>query len=176
MFGMNLFDECVELIKQWKPQQKYSTEEDYKKDLRDFLFKSLNRESPFYGKRSINVKEEVGRSLCDIAIGREVGIEIKFGKNGKIKQGEIDRLKGQVERHRIDYQGGIIVVLVGDVDDYSFEDIRENLNRLYYLINRDFGFGLNIFNLRLINKSHSKKESIKSQDTYGLGNSIKDLF
>jgi len=168
MFGDGLFNECLKLVKEWKPKQKYILEDDYKRDLREFLFTSLNKEDMFGQKRNINVIEESGRSLCDIAVAKKVGIELKYGKDGKIRQGDIDRLKGQVERHRLDYPEGIIVVLVGDADDYSEANVRENLNRLYNLINNGYG---NQFNLTLINKSHSKKESEKksSSDSFDFG-------
>lgn len=162
MFGAGLFDECVELINRWKPKQKYPNEDGYKKDLREFLFKNLNRQDYLHGSRNINVKEEAGRSLCDLAIGRNVGVELKLGKKGKIKQTEIDRLHGQVGRHKREYSEGVIVVLVGDINNYSEAEVRETLQRLSDLIG-GADFGLQQFRLKLINKSDNKIEPVKQK-------------
>lgn len=166
MLGTSLFDECADLIKKWQPQ-KYPTESEYKKDLRKFLFEKLNKRDFFSGSsRNINVNEESSRSLCDLGINRIVGIELKFGKNGKISKSERDRLHGQCYGHRKEYSEGVIVVLVGDINDYSEADVKETLRGLSQLING--GFGLNQYKIGLVNKSHTKiqKQKPKSQNPF----------
>lgn len=135
MFGIDLFNECLELIKnKWKPKT-YSDELGYKKDLRNFLFDELNKGDTFSGPRHINVRDESGISRCDLAVNRDVGIELKFGKDGKIKKSEIDRLYGQVGGHRKEYSQGVIIVLVGNVDKFSEADVRAKLQDISDLIN-----------------------------------------
>ncbi len=158
MFGDSLFNRCINLIKIWKPKQRYNEELNYRDDLRDFLFVELNKQNFFsFGQsEKINVKIESSRSLCDIAIGRAIGIELKFSKNGKIKKAEIDRLYGQIAGHKKEYSQGIILVLVGDVDDYSEAEIRDKLKELNSSFNVN-SLGLNRFYLGLVNKSNKKQ-------------------
>ncbi|MFH0701069.1 MAG: hypothetical protein V2A62_01385 [Candidatus Woesearchaeota archaeon] len=158
MFGNGLFTRCIELIKVWKPQQNYLDELKYRDDLRDFLFKELNKPNPlsFGNPERINVRIESSRSLCDIAIDRSIGIELKFSETGKMKKAEIDRLYGQIAGHKKEYSQGIIVVLVGEVDDYSEAEVRERLEELHTSFNNS-GLGLNQYHLDLINKSNSKQ-------------------
>jgi len=156
MFGNEIFIQCVKILKIWQPKQNYSNEKDYQDDLRDFLFKELNKPRPFsFGEdNQINIKSESGRSKCDLAVGRAVGIELKFSKTGKIKISDIDRLDGQVRRHIKDYSQGVIVVLVGDINCYSEADVKDKINEIKQSINNSLG--LNTYNLGLVNKSYNK--------------------
>jgi hypothetical protein len=158
MFGDSLFNRCINLIKIWKPKQRYAEELKYRNDLRDFLFAELNKQNSFsFGQsEKINVRIETGRSLCDIAIGRAIGIELKFSKDGKMKKAEIDRLYGQIAGHKKEYSQGIIIVLVGEVNDYSEAEIRDKLKELHNSFNGN-GLGLNQFDLGLVNKSDNKQ-------------------
>src|SRR3989338_578060 len=110
MFGNNLFDECVAIIKAWKLKQQYPDEKYYKKELLNLLQEKLNEQtsSMFSQKQHFNIRDESGRSLCDIGINRKVGIELKKGKNGKIPKTEINRLQGQIEDYELDYPEGVI--------------------------------------------------------------------
>ncbi len=165
MFGMDLFDECIGLIDRWKPKQKYPKELKYRNDLMDFLQEKLNNSNDilFGNRRNVLVKKEDGRGLCDIAVGnRRVGIELK--KDLKTKS-QINRLQGQIDDYEEDYQEGVIVVLVGNTDQYIENDLR---NKLQKKINKSGGLGLNQFRLKLINKSDNKIVSVKpkSQNSF----------
>jgi len=170
MLGMGLFDEVVKIINQWRPQKKYPNETKYRDDLMNFIHDRLNdpRKNMFFGRRNVLVRKEDSRSLCDIAVERSVGIELKFGKNGKISKKEIDRLHGQIGGYRKEYSEGIIVVLVGEVDKFSEAEVRKKLEDLYDLINRA-NFGLQQFRIKLINKSDSKiRKSGEKSQIFGL--------
>jgi len=159
MFGMNLFDECIDLINKWQPKQKYSKELNYRDDLMDFLQERLNNfKDMFSGNRNVLVKKEDGRGLCDIAVGnRRVGIELK--KDLKSKS-QINRLQGQIDDYEDDYQEGVIVVLVGNTNKYVENDLR---NKLQKKLNKFGDLGLNQFRIKLINKSDNKIVSMNSK-------------
>ncbi len=168
MFGDNLFDECVRVIENWMPND-FSIEKEYQNDLREFLFKTIGRDN------NVNIKLENSRALCDIAIGRLIGIELKFGKNGKISKSEIDRLHGQVAGHIKEYSEGIIIVLVGDVNKYSEADVKDKLRDLYNLINE--GNYFEDYPMKLINKSKQKiKKQKKEQESSDNELGLLDLF
>ena len=106
-----LFEECVEIVDIWKPKKEYPKEELYRDDLIDFLFDKLNEEE------HVKVVKEAGRGLCDIAVGnKRVGIELK--RNLKNKS-EMNRLQGQVDDYEDEYEEGIIIVLVGEIDKFG---------------------------------------------------------
>lgn len=82
MFRLSLFEEVVNLIKEWESKKKYSYESKYRDDLLKFLREKLNRNEQFFGIRlyqyqRLSITKEDGRGLCDIAINKEIGIEIK---------------------------------------------------------------------------------------------------
>ena len=88
----SLFDTVLQTIKDWNPQAEYSTESKYRDDLLAFLRKKLNRSgsgafsSPIWGFDSSGqhfIKKEAGRSLADIAIDDEIGIELAESKTKK---------------------------------------------------------------------------------------------
>jgi len=170
MFGMSLFYEVFEIIKQWKPQQKYSNELEYRNDLMDFIYNKLNYSGNiFFGNRSILVRKEDGRGLCDIAVGnRQVGIELK--KDLKSKS-QINRLQGQIDDYEDDYKEGIIIVLVGNVNKYVENELRHKLQKK---LNKSNVFGLQQFRIKLINKSDNnirkstRKPEQKPQNIFGL--------
>jgi len=155
MFGESLFDICISAINSWKPVR-HLDESGYKKDLRLFLFKKLNRpKTDAFGRNEqVNVSEEGSKSLCDIAVNRSLGIELKFGKDGKIKKQKIDASKNQALQYRKEYSQGIIVVLVGDVDNHSVTEVESQLNDLSNLINSNMISSRYL--ISCINKSHKK--------------------
>lgn len=155
MFGLTLFDECVNLINHWVPKQKYPNELKYRDDLMDFLYGKLNKSGDVLSEsRNVKLKKEASRSLCDIGVGdQQVGIELK--KDLKSKS-QINRLQGQIEDYEDDYKEGVIVVLVGKVDKYVENDLR---HKLIKKLNKSISFGLQQFRIKLINKSDSKIQS-----------------
>ena len=81
----SLFDDVFQTISDWNPKAEYSTESKYRDDLIAFLRENLNPEndvysSPIWGfdsSRHHFLKKEAGRSLADIGIDDEIGIELK---------------------------------------------------------------------------------------------------
>ena len=121
----SLFDEVYTIVSSWVPKETYSKEGDYRDELTSYLRKHLNESSGGFmvgPQRKHTIKTEHGRSLADIAIDRQVGIEIK--RNLK-KKADIDRLKGQVSRFKKDYRMGVIVVLVGKIYEEAVDEVRE---------------------------------------------------
>lgn len=169
MFGAGLFDRCVEIIKQWEPKKKYSKEPDYRDDLMDFLNDKLNSSGgPILGSldnRTIKIKREASRSLCDIGVGNnQVGIELK--RNLKSKS-QINRLQGQIEDYENDYKEGVIVVLVGKTGKYVVNNVRDKLQKK---LDKSMGFGMQQFRIKLINKSFNRPESArKTKSPFDLG-------
>ncbi|MFQ6020514.1 MAG: hypothetical protein ACE5J4_00635 [Candidatus Aenigmatarchaeota archaeon] len=166
MFGMSLFDEVVEIINQWKPQQKYPNELKYRDDLMNFIHDRLSSSTNMlFGTKNILIRKEDGRGLCDIAVGnRKVGIELK--KDLKSKS-QINRLQGQIDDYEDDYEEGVIVVLVGNVNKYVENELKHKLQKK---LDKSPGFGLQQFRIKLINKSNNKIRKLrdKSQNIFGL--------
>lgn len=156
---MGLFDECITLINEWKPKQKYPNELKYRDDLMSFLYEKFNNSNNFFsGNRNVLVKKEDGRGLCDIAIGnRLVGIELKKDLKSKT---QINRLQGQIEDYEDDYSEGVIVVLVGNTDVYVENDLRHKLTKK---LDKYGIMGLNQFRIKLINKCDNLIKQKNSQ-------------
>ncbi len=166
MIGSSLFDKCLRAIEKWNPK-KYSKELDYKNALRDFLSEELNKLNTldFGNKTRVYVKKEPkNRSYCDLSINRQIGVELKFGKEGKISRKQINELQGQVLGHIREYPGGVIVILVGKVDKESEENVELELNRIHLLFSQN-DFGINQYHLKLRNKSTNKKSLRKNNNS-----------
>jgi hypothetical protein len=74
----NLGDNVYNLIKEWEPEKKYSTESGYRDDLISFLREELNHDTPFgFNTSKARIVPEDGRNLCDIGINNQIGIELK---------------------------------------------------------------------------------------------------
>jgi hypothetical protein len=131
----SLFDTVLQTIKDWNPQAEYSTENKYRDDLLAFLRKNLNRSgsdafsSPIWGFDSLGqhfIKKEAGRSLADIGIDDEIGIELKLNLK---RRSQINRLVGQV----VDYLRGyshVIIVLCGHTKQEAVDVLKHNLKRI----------------------------------------------
>jgi hypothetical protein len=92
------------LIKEWKPSS-CESEKDYEKSLYTHLEKG-----GLEGK--ITKQYGVGRSKVDIAVGKDVFVELK--KDLK-NTGQLQRLIGQLEIYSKDLNN-VIIVLCGEVD------------------------------------------------------------
>lgn len=160
----DIFGDCIELIKTWKPKQKYNNENQYREDLMDFLMRKLNDNSNqvlFTPQRRISITKDDGRGLCDIGIDRKIGIELKKDLKSKRK---IDTLIGQIVNEYLRYEH-VIVVLVGNTDKYSLEILKDKISDLNEKYNNPvFNYGPKI---RLIDKSGLIKEEIK-KDSYDI--------
>jgi len=165
MFGKGLFDECLDLVRKWKPKREYPNELKYRDDLMDFLHDNLNQSNnPFSEKRNIRIKKEASRSLCDIGIGNsQIGIELK--KDLKTKS-QINRLQGQIEDYEDDYNEGVIVVLVGKIDKYVENDLLHKLNKR---LNNSMNFRVQQFKIKLVNKSTNKNKEAPKRNNNPFG-------
>ena len=155
----SLFDTVLQTIKDWNPQAEYSTESKYRDDLLAFLRKKLNRSgsgafsSPIWGFDSSGqhfIKKEAGRSLADIAIDDEIGIELKLNLKRK---SQINRLVGQV----VDYLSGysyVIIVLCGHTEQEAVGVLKHNLKRIIRSSSSPFGQEKLI---RIVSKDISQK-------------------
>jgi len=122
-----LFEDVVRAINKWRPKKKYSREPQYRDDLLDFLREELNESHPFgLFSRRVSIIPEHGRGLCDIAVDRKVGIELK--KDLKTKS-QVDRLFGQINLYRKEYED-IIVVLVGETNKNALEMLKDHISDL----------------------------------------------
>ncbi|MEM4365068.1 MAG: hypothetical protein QXJ44_04065 [Candidatus Nitrosocaldus sp.] len=151
MFRSSLFEEVVNLIKEWEPKKKYSYESKYRDDLLKFLREKLNRNEGFFGIRlyqyqRLSITKEDGRGLCDIAINKEIGIEIKKDLKNK---SQVDRLIGQIIGYKKEYQD-LIIVLVGNTNDDMVESLRNTIVDLYP---NTLSINLRSQRVKIINKS-----------------------
>ena len=128
MFSMSLFDRILRAVENWEPEKDYSEERGYRGDLLDFLREELNETEPFaIGlQRRIKVSPESGRHLCDMGVGKEIGIELKKDLRS-LKQ--VDQLTGQLNRFLREYSN-LIVVLVGEVDNNAYEELENQIKDL----------------------------------------------
>jgi len=160
-----LFEDTIRIVKRWKPK-KFSNEKEYTNDLVDFLryeFKGNHNSFEIGIQRRISVTKEDGRGLCDIAINKKIGIELK--KDLKSKS-EINRLVGQTVGYKKDYQD-VIIVLVGDTKEDALELLKDDISELRQ---NDIGFGLNQEpRIKVIDKALRTKNRKKTYSPYNFG-------
>ncbi|MCW4016497.1 MAG: hypothetical protein NWF06_09020 [Candidatus Bathyarchaeota archaeon] len=129
-----LFNDVLHTVSTWNPKAEYLTERKYRDDLLEFLQEQLNSDSTPYSSAIWGldplshhfVKKEAGRSLADIAIDNEIGIELK--RNLKHKS-QINRLVGQV----VDYLNAyscVIIVLCGRTEREAVSILKYNLKTI----------------------------------------------
>ena len=160
MLNDSLFEDTISIIKNWTPEKQYSDEKGYHDDLIDVIREEINQvNNTIFGRQNrVSVTKENGRSLCDIGINREIGIELKKDLNSKSK---VDRLVGQIQGFKKDYQD-LIIVLVGKTDKESLEGIKDRISDL----TRNSGFGFNKEpRIRIIEKSSNRKDVAKKEIT-----------
>ena len=165
MFG-SLFEDTIRIIKRWNPGKKFSNEKGYSNDLTNFLRYEFNEnQSPLtLGIPSrVSVIKEDGRGLCDIAINRKIGIELK--KELKSKS-QIDRLAGQIIDYKKDYQN-IIIVLVGTTKKAALESLKD---KIFDLTKNDIGLGFNQGSIiKVIDKASEPNKRKKPSSPFGFG-------
>lgn len=125
--------DVLHAISIWEPKSEYTTELKYRNDLITFLRETLNAEasasSAIWGFEHSGyhfIKKEDGRSLADIGIDDEIGIELK--RNLKQKT-QINRLVGQVVDFLNSYSF-VIVVLCGKVEPEAVAVLKYNLKQI----------------------------------------------
>lgn len=154
----SLFEDTIKKIKKWKPTKKFSKELKYSNDLADFLRDEFNE-----NQSRVSVTKEDGRGLCDIAINKKIGIELKKDLKNK---SEIDRLAGQIIDYKKDYED-IIIVLVGDTKRDALEVLKDKIS---YLDERDAGVffeqGLRIEVIEKGDRTNERKKPRKDNDDW----------
>lgn len=117
-YAWNRLRTVTDLIEEWKPRDG-EVESDYEKSLHDFLKRQLTfvKITRQYG---------AGRIKCDIAIGKDVMLELKMGIRSTSK---LQRLLGQIDLYRREWNKPIVVVLLGESDEDLLHDLHRSLNR-----------------------------------------------
>jgi len=155
----SFFDTVLQTIKEWNPQAEYSSENKYRDDLLVFLRKKLNGSgsdafsSPIWGFYSSGqhfIKKEAGRSLADIGIDDEIGIELKLNLKRRSK---INRLVGQIVDYLREYSY-VIIVLCGHTEKEAVYVLKHNLKRIIISFSSPFGQEKLI---RIVSKDRSQK-------------------
>jgi hypothetical protein len=108
----------LEAVREWQPQS-HKLESEYERDLQDFLrkrfrFKKITRQ---YG---------AARVKCDLAVGDDVMIELKAGFRSTQK---LQRLIGQVELYKKEWDKLLIVILLGDTEEDLLHDLHDRTRR-----------------------------------------------
>lgn len=80
----------------------------------------------FLSHKKISIRKENGRGLCDIAVDRRIGIELK--KDFKEKK-QINRLIGQIVDYKREYED-LIIVFVGNTDKNALDILRDAISDL----------------------------------------------
>ena len=154
----SLFDDVLQTISDWNPKAEYSTESKYRNDLLAFLRENLNSGSDAFSSTiwGLNhsghhfIKKEARRSLTDIGIDDEIGIELK--RNLKRKS-QINRLVGQVVDYLSEYSC-VIIVLCGHAEQEVVDVLKHNLKRIIRSSSSLFGQEKLI---RIVSKGKSQK-------------------
>ncbi len=162
-----LFEDSVGLIKKWRPKSGCSKETEYRNDLLEYLRDGLNSSSPFTigNVRRVSVVPEHGRGLCDIGVDRKVGIELKNNLSGKSK---VDRLIGQVNGYKREYED-IVIVLVGETDKNALEYLKDQLDSMSSAAN----FVFTESRIKIIDKGKKAKSRKAPQKTKSTSKSVK---
>jgi hypothetical protein len=116
-----LFKQVCDVLSQWDPAMRRSSEEAYKSELSNYL-----KQSGSVQIKKETIREEKGDSRCDIAIGENIGIEVKKSPS----LAEYDRCFGQIARHLKSYQR--VAVVIFDVPrQEQFEDFCQMVDKYY---------------------------------------------
>lgn len=116
-----LFEQICELLLLWSPARRRSYEEAYKSELSNYL-KHCNSTQI----KKNEIREEKSDSLCDIAVGSDIGIEVKMSPS----LSEYDRCFGQVARHLKTYKK--VAVVIFDVPrQEQFDDFCKLIDEYY---------------------------------------------
>lgn len=116
-----LFEQVCDVLLKWSPAMRRSSEEAYKSELSNYL-----KQCGSVQIKKEAIREEKGDSLCDIAIGQNIGIELK--KSPSLS--DYDRCFGQIARHLQSFQR--VAVVIFDVPrQEQFEDFCQLVDRYY---------------------------------------------
>jgi hypothetical protein len=122
MIGGGICNQVVEYIEQWVPEA-HDDEYGFQNELQSYLDTQLNES----GNPDVHVglgggtgeqyqvKREYGKSNADVAVGDEVGIEMKYD----LTNGQINELRGQIEAYKKEFPCVIAVACgITDIDGW----------------------------------------------------------
>lgn len=125
MMGGGICNEVVGYVEEWIPERKYRKEHRFQNDLQEYLDARLNESGGMGtgfgmgGSDQMPVKREHGSVNADVAVGDEVGIELKRNLTNSQKH----RLSGQITDYRKEFPC-VIVVACGISDMDGWRELR----------------------------------------------------
>lgn len=151
MMGGGLCNEVVRYVDEWIPKRNYRTETKFQNDLQDYLDHRLNESGGTGlgmgmgtgGGNQIPVKREYGSIRADVAVGDDVGIEIKRDFTNSNKH----RLSGQIMEYQKEFPC-VIVVACGLTHPDGWRELQNDYAGMG-------GLGMSQSNVQFI---HKKKE------------------
>jgi len=118
-YAQNAEQVVSELVEKWSPKD-FKLESDLEKSLHSYLKKEL----PWM---KITRQYGAGRIKCDLAIGKDVMIELKSGFKSTQK---LQRLIGQLELYKKEWGKPVVVVLAGEMEEDLLHDLNSHTQRL----------------------------------------------
>lgn len=142
----------LDLVEEWAPKKAYGHEREFQSELQTFLDERLNESGGFGPQQSHAVSTERGRSNGDVVVDDSVGIELKRD----LSNSQVDRLTGQIEKYRDEYDS-VIICACGIDDMDGWRRLQQNYENA--------GFGMMNPTQAPVSFVHKKKED------YGTGRS-----
>lgn len=122
MLGGGLGNEVAQYIEDWIPERSYRSETKFQNDLQEYLDDRLNASNgpglglgAGGGNQSIPVKREYGKVNADVAVGDDIGIELKRDFTNSQKH----RLSGQITDYQKEFPETFVVACgISDMDGW----------------------------------------------------------
>lgn len=126
MIGGGLSDEVLTYLEEWVPED-HNNEYGFQNELQDYLDARLNESD----KSDVHVglgggtgeqypvRREYGKSQADVAVGDEIGIELKHN----LPNGDINTLRGQIEKYKNEFPV-VIAVACGLKDADGWRELQ----------------------------------------------------
>lgn len=117
MVGGGLSQEVIGYVEEWIPERRYRTETKFQNDLQSYLDYRLNEAGGqgLGGRQQIPVKREYGQVNADVAVGNDIGIELKRDFTNSKKH----RLSGQITDYRKEFPCVIVAACgISDMDGW----------------------------------------------------------
>jgi len=126
MIGGGVCNEVVEYIEEWVPRN-HDGENGFQDELKEYLEKRLD-EADNNGLhvglggssgKGYPIRKEYGKSRADVAVGDEVGIELKYN----LSNNRVYELKGQIDNYRKEFPC-VIAVACGLSDNGRWRELQ----------------------------------------------------
>lgn len=126
MIGGGICDEVVTYTEEWVPDN-HDDEYGFQGELQNYLDAQLNESNSSDLHVGLGggtgeqypVRREYGKSQADVAVGDEVGIEMKYN----LSNGRINELRGQIEKYKKEFSC-VIVVICGLKDTDGWRELQ----------------------------------------------------